>query len=194
MLTNRFFFKSNHPLLARMSGESFNCQMEVAFHDTPEGRPEIYDFVWEHLPKLVQKLDEKKIRLHLRAPYAVFPQKKSTQGEEINHLVQKIVNDRRFSTHTQSHAGGGTLSLDMDIPTKELDHVLNAYNVFVDRFLPAIHLEGKKIHVDFSPAEENKVRMHIHSNQKPLVNTFFVQSCTRPPSVRSIIFDSPRRR
>ena len=82
----------------------------------------------------------------------------------------------------------------VDIPTAELDHVLNGNNIFIDRVLPFVKMEGKKIRVDFSPAGENKVRLHISAEQKPLVNTFLVRAFATPPKVRSIIFASTRGR
>lgn len=175
-----------------MTGKSFNCQMDITFHHTRDGRPELYDFLWEHLPQLAVILNEKKMRLTVQPPASFEKWSKLTgmNRVELEHVIRKMEKDTRLSM--PSHAGEkeNPSSLEITILTKKLDHVLSSYNIFLERFLPYLSFEGKNIRIDFSPAEKNMVKCYAFSNQKPLINTFLVRNLIQPPRVRSVIFAS----
>ncbi len=178
-----------------MAEKPFNCQMDITFAHTRDGRPELYDFLWEHLPRLLQNLNEKKIRILLQPPGRMETWSKHTgmTRSEIEHAIQKVVNDKRFTSEAK-FVEGSAPALEMNVQAGKVDDVLNAYNILFERFLPHLIFEGKTIRVDFSPAEKNAVKFFSTSEQKPIINTFLVRNLKQAPRVRSIIFASAAER
>ena len=174
-----------------MGEKSFNCQMDITFAHTRDGRPELYDFLWEHVPHLMQNLNEKKIRVLLQPPRRVetWSKRSGMTQREVEHAIQKVVNDKRFSKEAKL-VDGESPSLEMNVRAEQLDNVLNAYNILFEKFLPHLILEGTNIRVDFSPAEKNAVKCFSSSEQKPLINTFLVRNLKQAPRVRSIVYAS----
>lgn len=179
-----------------MDTTTLNCQMDIAFQHTPDGRPELYDFLWEHLPNLVSTLQEKKITIRIQPPetFSKWGKLVGMPTKEINHIIEKIQHDKRFDTKALFDPNARTPTLEMSVRTEELDHVLNAYNIVLERFLPYLTFEGKSIEIDFSPAEKNTIKCYSTSAQKPLINTFLVRNLTQVPRVRSIVFASRAER
>lgn len=177
-----------------MPGKTFNCEMDITFHHTPDGRPELYDFLWEHVSRLAAALNEKKVLLKVSPAQPVEKWSKLSGMEkvEIEHIIKKFQHDQRIKVNEEKLSSGEELAL--NISAEELDHVLNSYNIFLERFLPYLSLEGKNMRIDFSPAEKNSVKCFAFSEQKPLINTFLVRNLKQAPRVRSIIFASAHER
>ncbi len=173
-----------------MAEKSFNCQMDIAFAHTRDGRPELYDFLWEHLPNLMSTLHEKKITVKIQPPglMGAWAKLSGMKREEVNHLIQKVVEDKRFHADAQIIHGPASSALELNVRADQLDHLLNAYNVLLERLLPYLTVEGKNIRIDFSPTEKNAVKCYSTSADKPLINTFLVRNFPRAPRVRSIVF------
>jgi hypothetical protein len=176
-----------------MALNGFNCEMDITFHHTPDGRPELYDFLWEHFSQLVSTLQEKKIILNVKPtfPRATWARQTGMTQEEIEHIIQKMSRDKRMKVSPDSSSTNG---FSLHIPAENVDDVLNSYNIFFEKFLPHLSLEGKTIRMDFSPAEKNAVKCFSSSEHKPLINTFLVRNLKQAPRVRSIVFASREER
>ena len=177
-----------------MTTTSFNCQMDITFQHTPDGRPELYDFLWEHLPQLAQTLGEKKICVTVNAPSPVekwAKQSSMTRGE-LEHVLDKVFRDKRMEV--AAHSKEKSSVLEATIRSEDLDQVLNAYNIYMEKWLPFLTFEGKNFRIDFSSAEKNMVKCFAQSDKKPLINTFLVRNLKQAPRVRSIVFASREER
>lgn len=175
-----------------MTTASFNCQMDITFQHTPDGRPELYDFLWEHLPQLAHTLGEKKICVKINAPSPVekwAKQSSMTRGE-LEHVLDKVSRDKRLEIITPTQRS----TLEATIRSEDLDQVLNAYNIYLEKWLPFLSFEGKNFRIDFSSAEKNMVKCFAQSEKKPLINTFLVRNLTQAPRVRSIVYASRAER
>lgn len=177
-----------------MTTNTFNCEMDITFHQTPDGRPELYDFLWEHFAQLVSTMQEKKIVLNVKPdfPRSTWAKKTGMATEEIEHVIQKMSRDKRIKMQTEDVASENGFTI--TIPTEHVDDVLNAYNIFFEKFLPHLTFEGKSMRVDFSPAPKNAIKCFASSEQKPLINTFLVRNLKQAPRVRSIVFASREER
>ncbi|MBM3282142.1 MAG: hypothetical protein FJY86_02260 [Candidatus Diapherotrites archaeon] len=177
-----------------MAVTAFNCEMDIMFHHTSDGRPELYDFLWEHFAQLIATMQEKKIVLSIKPhfPRSLWAKKTGMAMEEIEHVIQKMSRDKRIKMQADDAMTGSGFTI--TIPAENVDDVLNAYNIFFEKFLPHLSAEGKTMRVDFSPAPKNAVKCFASSEQKPIINTFLVRNLKQAPRVRSIVFASREER
>ncbi len=177
-----------------MVGKNLNCQMEITFHQTRDGRPEIYDFVWEHAPALFKQLGEKNvhIRVQPRTTREKWASLVGMRQVELDFLLRKLFEDQRFTFKARMNITQPP-TLELDVPSKELDHMLNAYNVFIDHFLPYIQMEGKDMVIDFSSAGKNKIKCQTRSTHKPKVSAFLSKNLSHSPKIQSILFEKRTR-
>ncbi len=161
-----------------------DCQIEVQFHTTPDGRPQIYDFFWEHIPPLFQWLKEKRVEMTFS-----LPQKKGTKKEKqmLHHFVQKFLEEKRF----KYKAAQNQKKIEVRIPTPELENVLSVYNILFDACLSQTRLCSSKIGIDFSRAGEEKVYIHTNRKMAPRIHAFLKKNL-RKPGIRTIVFSNPK--
>lgn len=150
------------------------CQLDVRFAHSKDGRPEIYDFLWEHVAPLYVSSGEKKVRIHVQPGWT-----KALSPVQWDHLIQKLSTDKRFH-HSIERVNMGTGSLEMDVPVKELDHLLNTYNILFDSLLPYLKFDSAKLSMDFSRAGEQSVIMRTSHVQSEKVKSYLSTRLTRP--------------
>jgi hypothetical protein len=158
--------------------------MDVTFRTSKDGRPEIYDFVWEHVSPLYQSLGEKRIRIAIHPGWT-----NALSPIEWEHLIQKISHDKRFS-HRIEKVNVGQRSVELTVASKNLDDFLNAYNILFDAVLPYLRFDSKQLHVDFSHAGEQSVLIHVHQKHAEKIRSFLSQRLTRP-QIRTVRFGIP---
>jgi hypothetical protein len=157
------------------------CRLDVRFAQTEEGRPEIYDFLWDHLPSLYAQSGEKKIRIHVQPGWT-----KALTPVQWDHLVQKLTQDRRFN-HSIERVNVGTRSLEVVVPVKELENMLSTYNIFFDGVLPFLQFNGEKMSIDFSPAEKQSVIIQTDEKQSERVKSY-LSSTLNQSRIRTMRF------
>jgi hypothetical protein len=74
----------------------------------------------------------------------------------------------------------GTGSLEMVVSVKELDNVLNTYNILFDSLLPYLKFESTKLSMDFSNAGEQNVVMRTDHVQSEKVKSYLSSRLSRP--------------
>ena len=166
------------------SPKNADCRMEITFSTTPDGRPEIYDFLWEHLPALYEELKEKEVLL--RMPTTPAPAKKKNVAHAIiHHFDQKFQRDSRATIQTKETV------LQARVPIAQLDSLLNAYNILLDAHLPALSFSAEKLSVDFSRATKQTILIHTQKKNAEKIRTFLKKNCATPPLIHQISFPSP---
>jgi len=149
------------------------CQLDVRFAHSKEGRPEIYDFLWDHLPSLYAQSGEKKVRIHVQPGWT-----NAMNPVQWDHLVQKLTQDKRYN-HSVERVNVGTRSLEVVVPVKELESMLSTYNIFFDGVLPYLQFKGKKMSIDFTPAEKQGVIIQTNDNQSEKVKSYLYSTLHR---------------
>lgn len=156
-----------------------NCRLDVIFPHTKEGRPTIYDFLWEDAGPLFTSLNEKSV--HVRAP-AFSTTKKNTPYYD--SFSQKLARDKRFNVRSSSPSQN---EVDAVIPSQQLDHFLNAYNILFDAHFSGLQLESDSTRVDFSRAGEHTIRIETTNEKAEHIKSFFSRT-TNAPRVRMFRF------
>ncbi len=157
------------------------CQLDLRFSQSRDGRPEIYDFLWDHLPSLYAQSGEKKVRINVQPGWT-----NALNPVQWDHLVQKLKQDKRFN-HSVERVNVGTRSLEVVVPVKQLDEMLSTYNIFFDGVLPFLQFKGEKMSIDFTPAEKQSVIVQANENQSEKVKSY-LSSSLRQTKVRTTRF------
>lgn len=169
------------------------CVLDVTFYSTREGRPEIYDFVWEYSPALLECLDEKTVELSVapQAPYSEWSHLVGSTPVEVDYLVQKFLDEKRFAMKIDTNLGSKHSTLTARIPVQKMDALLNSHNILVDYFLPYLQFSTPTLRVDFASAHENRVRVTAPESEAALVRQFLKLNCQAVPLVHLFRFKSP---
>ncbi len=167
-------------------GMSGVTRLDVRFAHSRDGRPEIYDFLWDHVGGLFSQGGEKKVRIRFHSGW-----EKGFRLTEREHLLQKIMNDQRFNLSLTS-GKGEKKPMEWVVRAKDLDDILNAYNVFFDGTLTHLRMEGESVSIDFSGAGKHEVVIHAPTPRAETIADSIRLSFTRP-RIRTIRFgiDNP---
>ncbi len=162
--------------------DNLECHVGVRLSHSKEGRPEIYDFLWEHVAPLYSQAGEKKIRIFVQPGWS-----KAMNPVQWDYLLQKIKTDKRFH-HSIEKVNVGTRSLELVVPVKELDDVLSTYNIFFDGVLPYLQFQGEKMSMDFSKAPEQNVVIHTNHAHAQRIKSYLQSSRLTKPKIQTIRF------
>ncbi|MDP2665982.1 MAG: hypothetical protein Q8P05_00565 [Candidatus Diapherotrites archaeon] len=172
----------------------------LTFGHSPEGRPEVYDFLWEHLAPFLSTMGEKRVRvtMGLDNPITHWYRACGCSLEEMDSLLRKFSSDKRFSHRV--HLNAQKPFLETRIPVEKLDNLLNAHNILFEYLFPHIQIEGKKVRIDFDPAEENAIWLSTDATLGKKGMSFLARSMSNPlhlserlPISKSLIDATPRK-
>ena len=151
------------------------CRIDVRFNTSVEGRPELFDFFWEHVSVLYQQNPSKKIQIDLQPGWT-----NALNPIEWEHVLQKLSADRkhRNTLLSRPHIKGEGLTFLTE--SKKLDQLVNNYNVFFDAVLPYVTIHSPELSMDFSHAHEHRVTMKTTSVHAEKIRSYLNENLTQP--------------
>lgn len=159
--------------------QSKTCQMEMVFSPAADGRPTIYDFLWEHAGPLLQRLNEKNV--HVYTKDGNIP---SSQQKNHSYHLAKLSREKRFSVRTTQKTSS---AFDATLPVQQLDHFVNAYNILFDSHFSNLVFDTPGTQIDFSKAGDHTIVIETNTSNEETIRSFFARTTT-PPRIRTLRF------
>ncbi|MFH0970131.1 MAG: hypothetical protein V1776_01580 [Candidatus Diapherotrites archaeon] len=163
------------------STHTADCQIELTLKQHPNGRPEVYDFLWEHTAPILSRVTRSPISIHIHSGWT-----KALSPKEWEHILTKMTQDKRKQATLKSFQPK-TNELMLIVKPNKLDAFVNTYNIFFDAVLPYVSMHSQPLSIDFSRAGEHHITMHTQKKHATELKEYLTTHFTRP-SIRTIRF------
>jgi hypothetical protein len=166
----------------------------VQFHTSPDGRPEIYDFLWEYLPELIEELniDSVTINIERKEPFKNWGNSLHYAPHEFENLVWKFLHDKKFDYQAKLKNKTKNPKIEIKIPAEELDHVLNKYNILFELLMTDIQIRANGLTMDFDPSHKNSLNVILSSRLAAHFDRAIEHVCPQKPILKSATVSSKK--
>ena len=151
----------------------------MVFPPAADGRPTIYDFLWEHAGPLLNHLNEKTVRV-----YTHTDSLSSTHTKSHTFQVAKLANEKRFNINATANS---SRAFDATLSVQHLDHFVNAYNILFDSHFSNLVFDTPGTHIDFSKAGDHTIVIETNAQNEDKIRAFFSHTAI-PPRIRTLRF------
>lgn len=134
--------------------------LQLEFGVEEDGSPLIYDFLWEHLPRALEKLGYNRVRMEMERlePIDRIYSNINRPNEEIKKIFDDFCKNHGLKKEKSLTATREKTSIKASVKVSDLGGVLEDYNLLFDIFFTdLIIIADKKLRIEMMDAASNLV-------------------------------------
>jgi len=162
----------------RESKENF---LRVKFGILPDNRPEIYDFFYKHLPKILEKLGGKKVGVKIERLEALDSKHVNLplqSREKIRHAMVKFTLSHALHRHHNV--------LIAVLPVKKLSQTLKDYDLLFDLFFTDLTVASRNFKVEMMDGFYNSLLLIGRKEVLEKIQRMLEHYCVKKPKFKFV--------